>query len=255
VNLAAAEGWLQAAITEPEHATGSSAEVVVSTPTLAADDRVAIYARAYRARLLDCLRGSFPGLLHALGDGLFTAFALDYIKHWPPRAASLDRLADALPRHLDRTRPPGEEWPHFVVDLASLELLCAQVFDGPGPEGVGAGDPNDVMALTDAEVVGAVPVPAPALRTFTSRYPVHTYLLAARRGAHPALPAPDRTHVAITRRNYRVQLFELSAVEHRALSRVDGVRTAQAAIGPASPAALRASLVEWTTRGFIQLEA
>lgn len=154
-------------------------ELVDGSPAFTAHHRLQIHRRGYRLRLVGCLRETYPGLRHALGEEVFEAFALDYLKAHPPRGYTLNALGAGWPEHLDATRPEGEQWPDFLVDLARLERTFAEVYDGDGE--------------------GAV------LRT---RYPVAGYLAAVRRGEDPPLPAPKPSVVAVDRPGWVVTLSE-----------------------------------------------
>ena len=165
--------WFQAVITHPEGVAGGLASpaadrfvplsrgglerLVRRSSRLTAEQRLSIYANAYYARLLECLADCFPVLHRVLGVEVFAGFAFDYLQRYPSRSYTLDRLAESFPRFLDETRPdrpaPGEgrqapepgsdpepaqappAWPDFLIDLATLELAIAKVFDGPGAEG------------------------------------------------------------------------------------------------------------------------
>jgi hypothetical protein len=84
------------------------------------DERLAIYQRAYRLRLVETLHGMFPRLLRALGEPLFNDFALEFIRSDPPRGWTLARLAETFPQFLDETKP-DEPWAHRLADLARRE--------------------------------------------------------------------------------------------------------------------------------------
>ena len=60
------------------------AERIAGDDRLAAGDRLAIYARAYRARLVETLRGEYPALRLLVGDTVFDLFAADYVAASPP---------------------------------------------------------------------------------------------------------------------------------------------------------------------------
>lgn len=84
------------------------------------DERLAIYWRAYRLRLLDALYAMFPRLRRALGEPLFDDFATEFIRENPPRGWTLERLAETFPQWLAETGP-SEEWAERIVDLARRE--------------------------------------------------------------------------------------------------------------------------------------
>src|SRR5262249_39644731 len=101
--------------------------VLSRSRALTATERLAIYGRAYRARLLECLRAEFPVLLHALGDSLFNRFASDYLEGNQSRSYTLAKLGERFPHYLRETRPDHdaprdsrERWPDFIIDLATL---------------------------------------------------------------------------------------------------------------------------------------
>lgn len=85
------------------------------------DERIAIYQRAYRLRVIETLHRMFPRLLRAAGEPLFDDFALTFLREEPPRGWTLDRLAETFPQWLDRTKPEGEEWAERIASLARRE--------------------------------------------------------------------------------------------------------------------------------------
>ena len=187
--LAGTQRWLLAAITGTDgedesagaHESGAAAGTFVKgSASFPAERRVEIYARGYRLRLVGCLRETYPALRHALGEEVFEAFALDYLDAHPPRGYTLNALGAHWPEHLEATRPDGEGWPDFLIDLARLERTFAEVYDGDGERVV--------------------------LRT---RYPVAGYVAAVRRGDDPPLPAAKPSVVAVDRRDWVVTLSEL----------------------------------------------
>jgi hypothetical protein len=240
--------WMQAVITHPRGIRSELVsegalrnldaginlleEIILPSSKLSGAERLAIYCRSYHARLLECFQSMFPTLLGALGEKLFKRFALDYLQHYPPSSYTLNRLADAFPQYLAETRPdadtPQDErecWPDFIIELASLEWAFLKVYDGPGIEGRALPRAGDILSFAAECILQACPSPVPCLRLFAFSYPVHTYLLAARRDEKPELPAPLESFVAMTRLNYRVRLYELSAPQYALLEALDGHHT------------------------------
>lgn len=274
--------WMQAVITHPGGVGSGVASpaarqsvavdaktletIVTPSATLTGAERLAIYCRSYHARLLQCLREMLPALYHALGEGLFNLFALDYLQHHPPHSYTLDNLADRFAQHLAETRPdsdapPSERasWPDFIVELAAIEWAFLKVYDGHGVEGRALPSAEDIRALDLERILESRPAPAPCLRLFAFRYPVHVYMLAVRRGERPPLPAPFETFVAATRSNFRVMLYELSAQQYAVLKAFDGQHALKdaldqisSALGPQPHAAtIRDWLCDWASKGFL----
>jgi hypothetical protein len=281
--------WFQAVVTHPAGVEGGveSEEaqrlirlkrgeleaVIRRSRNLTAADRMAIYANAYYARLLECLGSFFPVLLDALGGDVFESLAFEYLQHYPSGSYTLDRLGDNFARFLDETRPdpgdgsaPGEvSWPDFLIDLATLEWNINKVFDGPGVE---------FQPLLTAEALQAFPaerfaearlVPVPCLRLLAFRYPVNAYYTAARQaeeGEEVPVPDPAPEHVALSRRDFVVRRYPLDPPQHALLEQI----LAGATVGEALAAAAEASHLDdealavqlqawfrlWTAEGLFQ---
>jgi hypothetical protein len=242
--------------------------VVTRSRALSGLERLAIYSRAYYARLLDCLRESYPVLCHALGEDAFGAFAIDYLQKYPSRSYTLNDLGSNFPRYLRDSRPPDEDgasgpsWPDFVIDLATLEWLYNEVFDGPGVEGQRLLRPEQLQSIPPQRLAEARLVPVPCLRVLALRYPVHLYYTAVRRKKKAEFPDPAETLLAVTRRRYVIRRYELSRPQFALLEAVLGGRSIAEAIQFAADAAgddddrFAADLSEWfrdwTAEGFFR---
>jgi hypothetical protein len=261
-DLATTQRWLQDVITDPDgveagvaRASGCAAPlaadaVVHGSENLSATERLALYGRTYRRRLVGCLRDSYPALCHALGGELFEDFALDYLRTKPARSYTLASLGRGWPAHLEATRPDRdgpeterESWPDFIVDLARLERTFCEVFDGPGVEGETIATGTDVPV--DARWSSATVAPVRCLRLLAVRFAVGDYLVAVRRGEDPPLPAPHPCSLAVSRRDYVVTITTLDATAHALL----------AALGEGSPlgaAARRSGVTPDQARGMVR---
>ncbi|HEX8128039.1 MAG TPA: DNA-binding domain-containing protein [Pyrinomonadaceae bacterium] len=283
IELGRLQRWMQAVITHPGGVGSGVASpaarqsvavdaktletIVIPSETLTGAERLAIYCRSYHARLLQCLREMLPALYHALGENLFNLFALDYLQHHPPQSYTLDNLADRFAQHLAETRPdadapPGEResWPDFIIELAAMEWAFLKVYDGDGLEGRALPSAESIRALAFERILESRPAPAPCLRLFAFRYPVHVYMLAVRRGDRPPIPAPSETFVAATRLDFRVMLHELSAQQYAVLKAFDGQHALEDALdqmGSASgirphTATIQDWLCDWASKGFLE---
>jgi Putative DNA-binding domain len=301
--------WFQAVVTHPDGVAGGLASpaarrfvpldrgglerLVRRSSRLTAEQRLSIYANAYYARLLECLADCFPVLRRVLGAEVFAGFAFDYLQRYPSRSYTLDRLAESFPRFLEETRPdrsapaagrqapaPGSDpepaqappaWPDFLIDLATLELAIAQVFDGPGAEGEPLLTAADLAPLrADGRFAAARLKAVPCLRLLRFRYPVNAFYTVARRAAGPPggpadelpFPEPAVEHVALSRTDFVVRRHELSPLEHAILAALlagAGVGEAIAAGAAASELPdgdladrLDAAFRRWTAAGFFR---
>jgi hypothetical protein len=258
---AASEAARQAIDVPPEEAE----RVVTRSRALSGLERLAIYNRAYYARLLECLRESYPVLFHALGEDAFGGFALDYLQKYPSRSYTLNDLGANFPRYLRESRPadePSPSWPDFVIDLATLEWTYNEVFDGAGVEGQRLLRPDRLRAIPPARWPEARLVPVPCLRLLHLRHPVHLYYTAVRRRKEPEFPEPAETLLAVTRRRYVIRRHELSRPQFvllEALLRGQSVGEAISLAGEAAgddvdrfAADLGEWFRDWTAEGFFR---
>jgi hypothetical protein len=278
--------WMQAAIMHPGgietglHSTaarrhvdvepGQVERIVTRSRALSATERLAIYANAYYARLLECLREEFPVVLHALGQEVFDTFAIGYLQRYPSRSYTLVQLGTSFPKYLAETRPEElsetrsdlpADWPDFLIDLATLELAFNEVFDGPGVEGERLLQ-ADQLAIPPERLLDARLVGVPSLRLLALRYPVHAYFTAARRQEDPVPPGSAPTYLALNRRRYVVRHYELSRPAHALLQALLAGEPVGRALAQAAEAAgpdlhrlaasVHAWFRDWAAEGFFR---
>jgi hypothetical protein len=135
-----------AAIQRAVHAAITGAAPVASAADLVRGDgdrdraaRLAIYARAYCARIAGVLAADAPVLRAVAGDG-WDALVRGYLAVCPPRHASLREAGDRLADFLAQGPTP------WLADLARLERARCEVFDAA-----------DAVALTRADVAALPP--------------------------------------------------------------------------------------------------
>ncbi len=120
-SLTAVQRWMQAVISHPEgvesgldsaeareHILIDSAgveQIIAPSAAQSSVERLAIYANAYYARLLECLGEEFPVVKQTLGDETFDAFAFAYLQKYPSRSYTLGKLGERFAQFLDETRP------------------------------------------------------------------------------------------------------------------------------------------------------
>jgi hypothetical protein len=249
--LGTIQRWMQSVIMHPggiaagvasaqaqaqiEIAPAEIEQVIERSQKCTSIERLEVYGNAYFARLLECLRGEFPALLHALGKETFDAFAFAYLQQHPSQSYTLGELGGRFPQYLRDTRPPrnqgadaprspstfnsqlSPDWADFLIHLAMLERTYAEVFDGPGVENVPLMSPDELRAVPPEHWPDARLVVVPCLRLLALSFPVHEYATAVRQGKEVDIPAAEPTWLAITRREYVVRRCPLSEPQYELL--------------------------------------
>lgn len=279
-SLGVIQRWMQAVLTHPDGVAGGVrspeargeievgpdelGRVLTRSRALSAADRLEVYANAYYARLLECLREEFPALVHTLGQDVFDEFAVEYLQAHPPRSYTLHELGSNFPRFLAETCPADEDpaWAAFVIDLASLERLYGEVFDGPGGEGCESMSAERLTAIPNEAWPSIRLIPAADLHLVELRSPVHEFICGVRRNESPEIPEPTQTLLAIHRRDYVVRRHVLTLSQYVLLSAILAGETVGEAIGKAADHAgddrldftsdLRNWFRDWAAEGFFQ---
>ena len=118
--------------------------------------RLAVYADAYRLRLVDALAHNYPRLQQLLGADAFAEVARDYLDSHPSTIVSVRWFGDQLTAHLHARYPQQP----LLAELAQWEWAIAAAFDSP-----------DVQSLTEQALSTIDPAQWPALRIETSSVP------------------------------------------------------------------------------------
>jgi Putative DNA-binding domain len=284
--------WLQAVIMHPDgvEAGIESAEargeidvtadrveqIVDPSKRRTSIERIEVYANAYYARLLECLRDEFPALLHAVGEEVFDGLSFGYLQSYPSTSYTLSDLGRHFVQFLEETRPRDEDdespsWPDFMIDLARLERTYSEIFDGPGAERLELLGVEGIQAIRPDEWPAARLVLVPCLRLLFLRYPVQDYATGVRKKEDPPLPDPEPTWLAVSRINYVVRRWTLTPIQYELLGGLISGATVGEAIEKAAFAAeqtgqrlegpaldrlandLRDWFREWSSAGFFQM--
>lgn len=116
------------------HDEAAALRAVVATAGADAAQRLGIYAHAYRARLLEVLRGDFPGLLALAGAEEFERLALAYVAATPSPHFNVRWYGDRLAAFA-RERPPWSARAE-LAEMAELEWKLGLAFDAADETGV-----------------------------------------------------------------------------------------------------------------------
>ncbi len=205
-------------------------EVVNPSSRLDAVGRLEVYADAYFARLLECMRSEFPVLAMTMGEELFDELVVGYLNAYPSRTYTLGRLGANFARYLQESCPRDDRvWADFMIDLARLEWTFNEIFDGPGSENDSPLTPADLADVSPEQWPHAGLVAAVPLRLMQFAYPVSRYYGQRRRDDSVPIPQPCESYVAISRRDYTVRRHELTHAQFELLrSLFDGRTVAEA---------------------------
>src|SRR5262249_25462258 len=122
--------WVQGVITHPgtyEEATRQANRWILPSKTLEPAERINIYREMYGARLGEALATDYEYMQRYLGQWQFQELAERYIKAYPSRSYTLNRLGDHFPQFIKEA--PGIRPRGFLYDLARMELAMTEAFD------------------------------------------------------------------------------------------------------------------------------
>jgi len=191
---------------------------VRSTRSLAAVDRLEVYANAYFHRIRGVLEDLFPRLHRALGPETFHDLATSYLLADPPCHPSLRHVGERLPGFLadHATAAPFRRETPWAADLARLETMRTDVFDAEDVDPLG----RDALAARPADSFAALRlVLGPATRLGRFEHPVHLWLEDdVPSDARDATTSPSESRIVVWRseevvRTRLVESEELLALE------------------------------------------
>jgi hypothetical protein len=215
------QAWMQGAVlaggAAPEHAGA----VVAPSPTLAPVERVAIYARGYRARLMEMLRGEFPALRRFTGDTVFDLFASSYIARHPSTRPSLFDFGAGFAGHLAASAPPEAAEPGsplaIPAQLARLERARSEALRAAGVEA-------QVLPVTaDCALVPGARLAVPgAVRLLRLAFDFQPLFACGDDGGPGAMPEARETRLAVSRSRWHVRMTLLDERRFRFLEALPG---------------------------------
>lgn len=103
------------------------AHAIMSTENVPAHTRLAIYANAYRLRLIDALASNYPVLKTYLGDDAFTSIANEYIDYYPSTFRSIRWFGEHVPDFISQHADYSDYV--FLTELAQFEWCLSLAFD------------------------------------------------------------------------------------------------------------------------------
>lgn len=218
------------------------------------EQRLAVYANAYRRRLVEALASVYERAFLALGDEAFDALALAYVESHAPTDRSLARYGADFPEWMRRRDPALG----IVADVATIDAALRRAFEA-----------SDATPILRDALLGLAPMQWASLRLrfvpALSVGAVHPNAIARWRSvAGPGPHEPDaptdgvmpRVPVAFWRKDEQTLFRSLADDEASLLARLrDDATLAQACFADdQSPIAIEraaALLLAWVDEGWV----
>lgn len=260
-SLQSIQRWMQAVIINPDGVESGAAsaaahqalpetpsidDLILPSNALSSQRRLEVYANAYYARLLECLRDEYPALTTLLGEDTFNAFGFEYLQQHPSQSYTLADLGQAFPAFLaenraaatggnsesQNTESTDESWVDLMIDLAVVERTYSEVFSGPGIEKSETLRADVVAAIPPEQVSRIRLVVAPCVRLVRLNTMAHEFAIAVRKGTASTEQLPDAvpTCLVITRLNYVVRTIKVENEEFQLLEHLIKGATLEEAI-------------------------
>ena len=142
---------------------------VLGSAQVGAEERLTIYANAYRLRLLEALDTDYPGLHTVLGDDEFDAMGRAYIAAHPSAYFSLRWFGNRMSEFL-RSTAPYSQYPVFA-EMAAFEWAKSDAFDAANSA---VASIHDMAAIPPDAWPGLKFVPHASLQRLDLRWNVPT---------------------------------------------------------------------------------
>jgi len=188
-------------------------EVVKTNETADVYTRLSVYTNGYVMRLLECLRADYPVVALFTGPESFHKFATAYLLWKPSASFTLYDLGKSFPEFLERLKPtnlPPEQ--DLLLQLpASLALLERARQEAILAAGTEQEDPSATIGIEDFLFYGIKVATPPCLRLLTLQFPVLPVYKALQAALDYVLPTSQTTYMAVSRKNYRLVMEELTA--------------------------------------------
>ncbi|MEO8269710.1 MAG: DNA-binding domain-containing protein [Aureliella sp.] len=209
--------------------------MILPSKLLSSQQRMGIYANAYYARLLECLRDEFPALVSLLGEETFNAFGMDYLQSHPSQSYTLADLGQYFPAYLrenqtlaldedagaeSSTAPDDNSYCFdLMIDLALLERTYSEVFSGQGIEDQQTLCADELATILPDQISNLRLLPSPCVRLLKLHTQAHQYAIAVRKGtaSNSRLPARAPAFLVITRLHYVVRTIDAESLEFELL--------------------------------------
>lgn len=211
-------------------------EVIRASAKLSAEKKISIYARGYVLRLMECMRADYPVLQHLLGEELFTVFVHRYLVMIPSHSPSLFDLGSNFPEFLKASQPTGNgqnDLFDLPVELAQVERTRIEVARSKGLEGINHTTPAGEQLLS---FLSSSWKTSPALRLLQLKFSLLDFIKSVEKNEEAATPQQRINFLAISRKNYSVNMQELETWQWQYLQALQNENDHNAAIKHAAAA-------------------
>ncbi|MGF7040605.1 DNA-binding domain-containing protein [Mucilaginibacter lappiensis] len=229
--LALLQNWLKTVVMTPGHLPQklgqarhlyalSEMDVVANEGKASVYTRLNVYSSGYLMRLLDCMYADYPISKKFMGDEVFDSFAKAYLLYHPSTSFTLYDLGKAFPLFLAKTKPQGmvgddqqlQDFMDLPVALTKLERARQEAIRAPGTED----DTQRDQGINIQDILfNIVKVSVPAcLQLLELEFSMIRFFTAVYRGEDYELPSPQKTFLAVSRKNYKVTMTELTETQY-----------------------------------------
>lgn len=227
--LALLQNWLKTVVMTPGHLPQklgqarhlyalSEMDVVANEGKASVYTRLNVYSSGYLMRLLDCMYADYPISKKFMGDEVFDSFAKAYLLYHPSTSFTLYDLGKAFPLFLAKTKPQGmvgddlQDFMDLPVALTKLERARQEAIRAPGTED----DTQRDEGINIQDILfNIVKVSVPAcLQLLELEFSMIRFFTAIYRGEDYELPSPQKTFLAVSRKNYKVTMTELTETQY-----------------------------------------
>ncbi len=189
-------------------------EMIYSTKGVSAYERFDIYASGYVLRILECMRADFPKLQFFLGENLFDTFAKAYIVSINSSSWNLYYLGAKFADFLKQTQPNVENPLVFIPsELAHIERMHVESLQDKGIENTIEKSGNFLDVFTKNIRLKQVS----CLRIMKQSYDLYEFFLNIQALHSCEIPEKKENYLAITRKNYKVQMYNIEKWQYHFL--------------------------------------
>lgn len=219
--------WVQGVITNPNGVIHGAENTVIDgeiwqindkilpSNFLTSQQRIGIYNHSYFARLVECFRAEYKGLLNALGAKLFEHLTWCFLQEYPSTSYTLNDLGKCFPNYLAASLSESlngkspDSWQLFIIDMAKFERKYTEVYNGFGHESISSNVVGDLESIKLS----------PAVATLQLQFPISTCIGRFRENDTNTFPEPEPCNYVFSRQGYRVHVQLIDTKEWKALQK------------------------------------